>query len=1433
MAKKAKAAKSAAASAQKPQATEQEQPITEEKATEATAAPIADAPVAAAAPSEDAKPQAEEQASATEEAAQPPADESTTETASSEAQPSADGTVVAAQPPADAPPEFDEELHPIKVFTPAKQEMELQVHPADTVMDLRQFLADALDTCFYTSYDLALLTPDGNKIPLINEYVELGEVANIAAGGYALQMSDGIYDERSSRNHLRRLRDLLYMDNVHVSVSTQITTAEPAEEPKAADAKDEPKKKAVPPIPELDDLSFLSESTSLLPAIAPALPPSVDVCIQSIAYSWWNPVPSYRRLAGDLLYLDAVTVEGDTVCITAHTRGYFVNGSTKSVFDPAPAENSCQSSTLVGLLRAASPGFSANFAKLLEHKAAGHPFESIAVPLPPKQWLERFPPPPHRPDESRAEDSLIAPHGADVSGIARDWNEEYQSIRELPKETLQDRIVRDRALYKVHCDFIEAAEKGAKAVIDRCLPPVNAADPERFHMYVYNGIFFSFAVDSSMPPPPPPPPHEATCALCAAKQAEAIAAGLDPPKTEVEPQSTLVAVVQGALEGEQATYASANNDLRGVRLLNKVDSAGLCTLAQAIVDYRGFRVIAQSIIPGILYGDKTAALQYGSVDNGKHIAWNEKFHEKVLSATKALHIAEHTVLDGEAKEVKLAAPLECKGIIGSDERYYVLDLFRMTPRDLNFEGEAHRYSTLRPELVESYCQKKLQGSEFTAVESAEASDAKKTAAGTDESAAEGAPAEQQMVLLNPNALSECKLGGPPEAIAADEVLVREASAHLKDTVLPKFVADLHSTDVSPLDGLMLSDAMHNTGINMRYLGHIAKQTADLPHIHDLCVTEMVVRTAKHELNSVLRSAEDSVLNAAISHFLNCLFGLAPTAPTSPMATSPTAPAEEVLSPSTKSKKKKKKAAAASSAEATEESMKEAPPATEVQHSHTELAPVNPLSGPAFELTASSLWQSITDGVQKRYQFELAEDARSRLPKTAALRSLCLAVGITVAARPYSFDAEKPFSPDDIRNLAPITKHTAPGSVDAHELLETGKAKLAQGGLQDAYELFSEAFSILQQVCGPLHKEVATCCRYLAMVHYQAGNWDEAIQFQQKELLINERILGLDHPETAHSYGNMALFYHGISKSKLALLHMRRAVQVLTLICQAEHPDCASTFINVAMMYQEVGNLNVALRYLQEALKRNERLLGKDHIQTAVCYHALAVAFNAMGAFKLSLQHERSCHSILKAKLGEEDPRTRDSLYLLKQFAMKDLQATFKKNQALLAAASKSGQLPTQAQAAAALRNLGIPGGLVGLRGAQAAGMAQGGRRKLDDRKASSARRKGESASGASSSNTPSTSGSQDLSSVEDLLQFINGNMSAAAGKLEPVLPPNNNKEPSAVDPTSPVEVSPKLANGSGSDHESNGAPQGLGMSLASPKKKAKPKKKAASKPVSP
>ena len=59
-----------------------------------------------------------------------------------------------------------------------------------------------------------------------------------------------------------------------------------------------------------------------------------------------------------------------------------------------------------------------------------------------------------------------------------------------------------------------------------------------------------------------------------------------------------------------------------------------------------------------------------------------------------------------------------------------------------------------------------------------------------------------------------------QEIAADEEAVKKAGKYLVEAVLPKFVQDLSSLEVSPMDGQTLTEALHAHGINMRYLGQV-------------------------------------------------------------------------------------------------------------------------------------------------------------------------------------------------------------------------------------------------------------------------------------------------------------------------------------------------------------------------------------------------------------------------------------------------------------------------------------------------------------------------------------------------------------------------------------------------------------------------------------
>lgn len=135
---------------------------------------------------------------------------------------------------------------------------------------------------------------------------------------------------------------------------------------------------------------------------------------------------------------------------------------------------------------------------------------------------------------------------------------------------------------------------------------------------------------------------------------------------------------------------------------------------------RGYRVTAQSIIPGILEREQEQSVIYGSIDFGKTVVSHPKYLELLEKTSRPLKVQSHAVLNEKDMAVELCSSVECKGIIGNDGRHYILDLLRTFPPDLNFlpvEGEElnpesqkqgfprqhrHRLACLRQELIEAF-----------------------------------------------------------------------------------------------------------------------------------------------------------------------------------------------------------------------------------------------------------------------------------------------------------------------------------------------------------------------------------------------------------------------------------------------------------------------------------------------------------------------------------------------------------------------------------------------------------------------------------------------------------------------------------------------------------------------------------------------------------
>jgi hypothetical protein len=82
---------------------------------------------------------------------------------------------------------------------------------------------------------------------------------------------------------------------------------------------------------------------------------------------------------GDLFYLEVTTLENKTFFITASARGFFVNQSTATTFNPTSADRPPISHSLVGVLREISAAFAKNFPQVLQWNYDRHPFEVFRI----------------------------------------------------------------------------------------------------------------------------------------------------------------------------------------------------------------------------------------------------------------------------------------------------------------------------------------------------------------------------------------------------------------------------------------------------------------------------------------------------------------------------------------------------------------------------------------------------------------------------------------------------------------------------------------------------------------------------------------------------------------------------------------------------------------------------------------------------------------------------------------------------------------------------------------------------------------------------------------------------------------------------------------------------------------------------------------------
>lgn len=975
--------------------------------------------------------------------------------------------------------------------------------------------------------------------------------------------------------------------------------------------------------------------------------------IKSLTLSQWS-VPQIQKARGDLLYLTLTTLESETFSVTCHVLGFFVNRLSNANFDPS-MKTGAKEYLFHNLVSALSPRFLEAVEGNKQAISHGSQFaESYLIPSQAavtSPWLVTETQVRNAivPDAFRSQVPLLS-NGVDGADLVKDWNEEFQGIKEFSKELFNERLLRDKLINKYIQEFSLAAAATAVEILRGNITPLNPSEAKEDHIFLRNNIFYSFGVNATGA-------HDNT-------------------------------------GGDEAARYCFGKDLATVRLMNRLDVQGVCNLLTCIVDYLGERVVCQAPVPGVFAdqtdenGESVDKIVQGYSHDNNVIHTSEEFNEVLKPIGEAFHLKSHKVkLESGAKtENEIALSKDAKCIVGTDHRKYVIDLYRTTPLDIefldaHFDGSEtsypHKEASLRHDAVEEWYKRKAAALFKVETERLD----KEGKLDGDDKPQVAIPVDQ--IVLNPDVFTGV------DELKADQEDVREVSAFIKKQLIPEFLDDI-TKNLVPFDGAHLTAFMHRVGINMRYLGYIAEEAlkrvaefekeneeaikkneaeiakkaeeekekkdekdekkdedkkdeekqsaaklvpvkANMTALHGLAVQEMIARASKHVIRKLGKDVPFLLKPHLVAHFHNCLLG-------QDVNSSP----EVEIDSSIKSL------------------------FSEKETSFTSIKPA--------EVTSA-----VEKEVYARFRHSLSSDWTTALKPLSLMRDIALKVGIQWKAQPYFFTKEefeaKPaasatveskepivepkkrknkgkkhqekvatpaikrntvFVADDIIDIVPIIKDAGYRCSMVDEIYETAKSHLNKGDAEIGTTLMTELISFYQQIYGSVNSEISSLYSTLAQFYTERGMSSEASIAARKAIILNERIYGTDSYETINAYIK-ASFFDSLNKDHASAFALNgRALQLWEQIYGNNHPNAVSTLTNFAAILQEMKLSKEASKLFARAIEVSEKLNGSVCDITALIRHRYAITLVHLGNYKGAQEQFTQAGEVFSKLVGPED-----------------------------------------------------------------------------------------------------------------------------------------------------------------------------------------------------
>ncbi len=193
-----------------------------------------------------------------------------------------------------------------------------------------------------------------------------------------------------------------------------------------------------------------------------------------------------------------------------------------------------------------------------------------------------------------------------------------------------------------------------------------------------------------------------------------------------------------------------------------------------------------------------------------------------------------------------------------------------------------------------------------------------------------------------------------------------------------------------------------------------------------------------------------------------------------------------------------------------------------------------------------------------------------------------------------------------------TQHQPDDSDDPEALKQLADHLKAQGFLQEAEALYTQALNIHTDRLGSDHPDTASSMRDLAVLFEEQEMYHKAEPLQEDLVAFYRKTYGTADSRTARAINDLGGIYMGLERFQDAQRACEEALQIRESILGQDHPDTAESLHNQGVIYEISDLIERARSSYERALTIREKVLGNEHPDTITTVHSLARLYEEEG-----------------------------------------------------------------------------------------------------------------------------------------------------------------------------------------------------------------------------